>query len=78
MSHSDGGSTPRVLFKYRKSEDVECHVRLMQAGEVSYIEFRDWLRTKDAYGRGYWVDTRPEVLLNIASALMEVADEQQQ
>lgn len=72
-----GPQTPRMLFSYHKGEDVECHVRLMETGGITYIEFRDWLRTKGAYGRGYWIDSRPEVLLGVASALMEIADEQQ-
>lgn len=66
---------PEVLCEVRKSRDVVLVVRLMHVDGLKYIDMRDWLESKQAWGRGYWFDATERNLTEIASSLLSVAED---
>lgn len=74
MALSTNDDPPELLCEVRKSKDVVLKVRLMHLHGLRYVDFRDWLESKGTWGRGYWIDFDSDELVEIASALLEVAE----
>lgn len=72
LKHDD--DPPELLCEIRKSKDVVLKIRLMMNQGMRYVDFRDWLESKDTWGRGYWIDYDREEIIEIASALLDVAE----
>ena len=69
-----GDHAPEVLCKIRKNPDVVMVVRRMSLNGLSYIDIRDYLESRDQWGRGYWFDADPDDLIELASVLLDVAE----
>jgi hypothetical protein len=57
-------SKSRVLSVIRKAQDLETHVRSVDVEGVRVLEFRDYIPSLEAYGRGYWFATDDKQALN--------------
>jgi hypothetical protein len=69
----EGWDEPTELYSVRKSPDIIMKVRRVKIDHLSYIDIRDWIESQNAWGRGYWFEDRPQVLMAMASALLEAA-----
>lgn len=65
---------PEVLCEIKKSRDVVMVVRLMEEEGLRYIDVRDWLVVKQAWGRGYWFDADKATLSEVAGSLLDAAE----
>jgi hypothetical protein len=68
MSEREQMSKTRVLNVIWKAQDLETHVRSVEVEGVRVLEFRDYIPSLEAYGRGYWIPIENK------SALNDIAD----
>lgn len=66
--------SPIVLGEIKKSRDVMMVIRLVEEEGLKYIDVRDWLVTKQAWGRGYWFDADKATLSEVAGSLLDAAE----
>lgn len=69
-----GWEIPEELCSFRKSNDLITKVRLITADHETYVDIRDWIESKEEWGRGYWIAAKKDDLMALSSALLDVVE----
>lgn len=70
-----GWRIPANSFTQQKSQDITMYVRLMQVDGLMYVDFRDFLKSHDSFGKGYWFPYDKKKLVELATFLMTAAED---
>lgn len=49
---------PKLMGKFPKERDLECHVRIQHIFGTDFVEVRDFVPSTKTYSRGFMVDMK--------------------
>lgn len=49
---------PKLMVKFAKERDLECHVRKLTIFDTEFVEVRDFIPSTKTYARGFLIEAQ--------------------